>query len=140
MRSDIVIIGAGPGGLAAAMLLSKAGARVKVFERRDHVGGRTSTLNQKGYRFDIGPTFFMYPQILQEIFAACGEKLEDRVELRRLDPHYKLYYEGRGDLMAFPNRSQMEDEVARLSPEDAGGFSRFMEDNRRKFASFTPLL
>lgn len=140
MALDVVIIGAGPGGLAAAMLLRKAGARVKVFERKNRVGGRTSTLEHNGYRFDIGPTFFMCPQILREIYEECGEKLEDRVELRRLDPHYKLHFENRGTLMVSPNRARMEQEVSRVSPADAGGFSRFMADNRRKFASFAPIL
>jgi hypothetical protein len=58
---EVVIIGAGPGGLASAMLLASAGFRVKVLERRDRVGGRTSAIEWGGFRFDLGPTFFLYP-------------------------------------------------------------------------------
>ena len=70
MPKRILIVGAGPGGLAAAMLLAKAGAQVKVVERLDRVGGRTSSIRAKGFTFDVGPTFFLYPKILEEIFAA----------------------------------------------------------------------
>lgn len=62
---EIVIIGAGPGGLASAMLLAAAGLRVTVLERRDTVGGRTTTLDMGGFRFDRGPTFFMQPDVLR---------------------------------------------------------------------------
>ena len=57
----VVIIGAGPGGLATAMLLAQAGLSVTVLERRQQVGGRTTTLTANGFRFDLGPTFFLYP-------------------------------------------------------------------------------
>ena len=62
---QVVIIGAGPGGLAAAMLLASAGFRVKVLERRDRVGGRTTAIEGEGFRFDLGPTFFLYPRVLE---------------------------------------------------------------------------
>lgn len=140
MSSEVVIVGAGPGGLAAAMLLSRAGARVTVLERQDQVGGRTSTIEENGYRFDLGPTFFLYPEILQEIFRECGLQLDDEVELKRLDPHYQLHFEGSDTLLASPDRDKMEREVSRLSPRDAGGFERFLQDNRKKFASFKPVL
>jgi phytoene desaturase len=140
MSRDVVVVGAGPGGLAAAMLLSHAGARVRVFERQDQVGGRTSTNQANGYRFDLGPTFFLYPQILTEIFSACGLHLDDAVDLKRLDPHYHLHFEGSDTLLARPNLEHMEQETSRISPVDAGGFTRFMSDNRKKFASFAPVL
>ncbi len=57
----VTIIGAGPGGLAAAMLLAKSGARVRILERLPRVGGRCSAIEAEGFRFDVGPTFFLYP-------------------------------------------------------------------------------
>lgn len=135
------MIGAGPGGLAAAALLARAGARVRVLERDRVVGGRTRTLEGPGgFRFDLGPTFFLYPQILREIFAACGASLDQRVALKRLDPQYRLVFEGSGQLDATPDPARMAEEIARLEPRDAAGFARFMADNRRKLAAFAPIL
>ena len=74
MTRTVNIIGAGPGGLATAMLLARAGLRVRVLERLSTPGGRTSTLTTpEGFRFDLGPTFFLYPRVLEEIFSACGQ-------------------------------------------------------------------
>ncbi len=67
-KKNVVIVGAGPGGLAAAMQLARAGCEVTVLERRDRVGGRTSAIEIDEFRFDCGPTFFLYPRVLAEIF------------------------------------------------------------------------
>ena len=87
-RPRVAVIGAGPGGLASAMQLAAAGARVTLYERDAVVGGRTRTLTAPGgYRFDLGPTFFLYPRILSEIFATCGASLEQEVSSLRSDLH-----------------------------------------------------
>ncbi|WP_376098871.1 phytoene desaturase family protein [Roseomonas sp. CCTCC AB2023176] len=143
-RPHAVVIGAGPGGLAAAMLLSARGLRVTVLERDPVVGGRTRTIAAPGgYRFDLGPTFFLYPRILSEIFRECGAELEREVEMMRLDPQYRLIFEGKGSnttLDATPDLARMEEQVARLDPRDAAGVRPFMEENRRKLTAFRPVL
>jgi phytoene desaturase len=136
---QVVIIGAGPGGLAAAMLLASAGLRVTVLERLDRVGGRTSTLEADGFRFDRGPTFFMYPEVLRRIFRMCGRSLDEEVELIRLDPHYRLCFGSGETLHALPDPARLEREIARISPGDAPGVHRFFEDNRRKITAFDPI-
>jgi len=141
----VVIVGAGPGGLASSMLLAAAGLDVTVLERRDRVGGRTAALEAEGFRFDTGPTFFLYPRVLEEIFAAAGRDLRREVELIRLDPQYRIAF-GDGDggrdahLDATPDIERMEREIARLSPGDAGSFRRFLDANRTKLAKFRPVL
>ena len=141
MTQTVNIIGAGPGGLAAAMLLAKAGLRVRVLERQATPGGRTTTLETEGgFRFDLGPTFFLYPRVLAEIFEACGRRLDDEVEMIRLDPQYRIAFGAGGDLLATPDIERMEKAVTALSPADAGSFTRFMEANRRKFERFAPFL
>ena len=144
MTRTAAIMGAGPGGLAAAMLLAKAGMDVTVYESRDMVGGRSSTITAPTdvgtFRFDMGPTFFLYPRVLADIFAACGRKLEDEVELIRLDPQYHLVFEGGGAIQATGDMARMAQEIARFSPADAAALPRFMADNRKKLAVFRPVL
>jgi phytoene desaturase len=144
MTKRVGIIGAGPGGLAAAMLLAKAGVDVTVHEARDRIGGRSSTITaptpQGTFRFDMGPTFFLYPRVLADIFAACGRRLDDEVELIRLDPQYHLVFEGGGEIQATGDMARMADEIARFSASDAAALPRFMADNRKKLAVFRPVL
>jgi phytoene desaturase len=143
-RPRISVIGAGPGGLAAAMLLAASGARVTVFEKDSVVGGRTRTLTTpEGYSFDLGPTFFLYPRILREIFARCGAELEQEVDLRRLDPQYRLIFEAAGGATALDCSSdldRMEAELAKFAPGDARGLRPFMAENRAKLEVFRPVL
>ncbi len=135
-----VVVGAGPGGLAAAMLLAKSGVKVTVVEKRGQVGGRTSTLEQDGFRFDVGPTFFLYPRVLREIFAAVGYDLDAEVPMTRLDPQYRLVFGAGGELLATPNVERMTKAIAAISPEDAGRFHEFITLNRTKLAKFLPFL
>jgi phytoene desaturase len=135
-----VIVGAGPGGLAAAMLLAKSGVKVTVVEKRGVVGGRTSTIEQDGFKFDVGPTFFLYPQVLKEIFAAVGYDLAVEVPMTRLDPQYRLVFGAGGELLATPNVERMEEAIAAISPEDAKQFHSFITHNRTKLAKFLPFL
>ena len=140
MTKRVIIIGAGPGGLASAMLLAHAGLDVTVIERQPYVGGRTSSIHSGGFRFDRGPTFFLYPRILREIFGQTGFNLFDEIDMRRLDPQYRLVFGSGGQLDASPDVERMEAEIRRLSPGDEGGFRRFMEENRSKLSRFTSIL
>ncbi len=133
MSKKIVIIGAGPGGLASAILLRAAGFEVTVLERLPVVGGRTSSVEADGFKFDLGPTFFLYPKILDEIFRAAGTSLRQEVELVRLDPQYRIQFGAGGKIDACPDPAIMERQIAAICPADAGGFRRFLDDNRGKF-------
>lgn len=134
MTKDTIIIGAGPGGLASAILLAAAGVRVKILERLPIIGGRTSSIEANGYKFDLGPTFFLYPRVLDEIFRVAGTTLRDEVEMIRLDPQYRIQFGAGGKLDCSPNVADMERQIAALSPADAPNFKRFLAENRTKFA------
>ena len=136
----VAVIGAGPGGLAASMLLAAGGARVDLYERLDRVGGRTATVSAEGYSFDLGPTFFLYPRVLREIFRMVGRNLDDEVEMVRLDPQYRVQFEGGPNIDATADPARMREQIAKISPEDAEGFDHFMAENRDKLSGFRPIL
>ena len=140
MSQRVLIVGAGPGGLATAMLLAKAGLEVTVIEKQPRVGGRTSAIESDGYRFDLGPTFFLYPQILEEIFRAVGRDLHREVPMKKLDPQYRLIFGAGGELLCVSDVERMVAEIAKLAPADAPRFRRFMAENRLKLEKFAPCL
>ena len=92
-RPIAVVIGSGLGGLAAAIRLSHKGYRVKVFEKLDKPGGRAYVHERDGYTFDAGPTIITAPFLLEELWELCGEKLENDVDLRLMDPFYRIRFD-----------------------------------------------
>jgi len=139
-KRQVVIVGAGPGGLATAMQLAHAGCDVTVLERRDHVGGRTSAIEIDGYRFDCGPTFFLYPRVLSEIFRSIGRELMSDIPMVRLDPQYRLTFGEGGQLDCTPDMDEMDRQIADFAPADVGALRRYMDDNRVKLEKFRPIL
>jgi phytoene desaturase len=140
MTKQALIIGAGPGGLASAILLAAAGVRVRIVERQPIIGGRTSSIEAQGFKFDLGPTFFLYPRVLEEIFAAAGTSLRNEVEMIRLDPQYRIQFGAGGKLDCTSDIAAMEEQIAALWPADAPGFRRFLHENRAKLAAMEPCL
>lgn len=122
------------------MQLAHAGCQVTVLERCSRPGGRTSAIEREGYRFDCGPTFFLYPRVLKEIFASVGYDLMSEVPMERLDPQYRLTFGAGGQLDCTADLEEMDRQVAKLSPADVGALKRYMDDNRVKLEKFRPIL
>ena len=132
-HSDVLVVGAGPGGLACAMLLAKAGVKVTILEKSDDVGGRTRVFEKDGYKFDNGPTFFHYPEIAEEIFGALGLDAHEELGLIPLDPNYRLIFGAGGSLDATTDIEDMVSQITDLcGVKNAEGFRRYVEDNRTK--------
>ncbi len=140
MKREVIIIGAGPGGLATAVLLASSGLKVRMLERLPVIGGRTSSLEADGFKFDLGPTFFLYPRVLKEIYAAAGLELGNEIEMARLDPQYRIQFGSGGKLDCTPNLAEMERQIASISQNDAPAFRRFMTENRSKLELMQPCL
>ncbi len=128
-----VVIGAGFGGLAAAMRLGAKGWRVTVVDRLDMAGGRGSALWREGHRFDLGPTIVTVPQVFRELWAACGRNFDEDVDLRALDPFYEIRWPDGSTFTARQSTEAMRAEVARLSPGDLAGYDRFLKDSERRY-------
>jgi diapolycopene oxygenase len=91
--SGIAVIGSGLGGLAAACTLAARGHAVTVFEANGQLGGKAAQLTAEGFRFDMGPTILTVPAVLERIFAEAGRNLHSTIELRRLDPQWRCFFE-----------------------------------------------
>lgn len=137
----VAVIGAGPGGLAAAMLLASRGVDVTVFEKQPFVGGRTSRLQVGEFAFDRGPTFLNMPYILEEIFEETGRNLNDYVEMKRLEPMYDLYFNrGQKVLSMTTDRDQMRQSIEEMFPGNGEGYDRFMAEQAIKLSKLMPVL
>ena len=131
--SDAIVIGAGLGGLASAMRLGAKGYRVTVLDRLDVAGGRGSSIQKGGYRFDLGPTIVTVPQVFRELWAATGRDFDQDIDLRAIDPFYEIRWPDGSTFTARQDSAAMRAEVARLSPRDAVGYDRFLKDAERRY-------
>jgi phytoene desaturase len=88
----VAIVGSGFGGLSAAALLARDGFKVQVFEKNEQPGGRASTYREGGYAFDMGPSWYLMPDVYEKFFAEFGKTPQDYFPLQRLDPAYRVYF------------------------------------------------
>ena len=132
-QGEALVIGAGLGGLATAMRLGAKGWRVSVVDRLDRAGGRGSSITQDGHRFDLGPTIITVPQILRDLWAACGRDFHADVDLRPMDPFYEIRFHDGQSFTMRPSAEAMAAEVARISPADLPGYQRFLKDARSRY-------
>jgi phytoene desaturase len=123
----VVVVGAGLGGLSAALRLLAAGREVTVVERSAHPGGRAGILERDGYAFDTGPTVLTMPDLLADALGCVGEELTDWLDLRPLDPAYRAFFPDGSTLDVRSDPAAMAEEVRRVcGPEEARGYERFV--------------
>lgn len=122
-KPTALIIGAGFGGIAAAARLARSGYQVTVLEKNSGPGGRCDQLVRDGHRFDIGPTLFLMPEVFAETYAALGERMEDHLELRRIDPTYRIRFE---DGLQLSLTGDLNDMQAQLEAVEPGSFEAML--------------
>jgi phytoene desaturase len=93
-KKNVIIIGAGIGGIATAALLAKAGFKVDVYEKNERAGGRADTFSEQGFRFDMGPSWYLMSEVFEHFYDLMDEDITKHLDLIRLDPAYKVFFEG----------------------------------------------
>lgn len=132
MTQKILVVGAGPGGMATAMRLAAAGYQVAIYEAADRVGGRMRGLELGSYQFDTGPTILQVPHVYDELFAACGLQFSDYVRLIRLDPNTRIKFWDDSHLDLTSNLGAFKEQLARFDPALPASFERWYAEHLRK--------
>lgn len=132
-KESVVIVGAGPGGLTAGMVLANQGYDVVILEKNQSVGGRNARLKVGEFSFDTGPTFLMLTDILEEVFTMTGRNIHDYLDLRELEPLYRLKFHNKPDFFPTRDMAKMKDQISRLFPGDEAAYERFLKNEKKKF-------
>jgi phytoene desaturase len=140
MKKNVGIIGAGPGGLATGVLLKHQGFDVDIFEIQNQVGGRNAKISMGDYHFDVGPTFFLMPQVLEEIFHTVGKPVSEYIDLRQIEPLYRLDFGEGAELRPSSDFEKTKKDISKLSAHDAANLEKFFELQEKKFRHIGPLL
>lgn len=132
-RPHAAVIGSGFGGLAAAVRLAARGYRVTVLERLGQPGGRARVFHEGGFTFDAGPTVITAPFLFEELWKLCGRRLADDVDLRPVDPFYRIRFDD-GEVFDYTGSPErMRAEIERFSPPDVAGYEAFVRMSERIF-------
>jgi phytoene desaturase len=133
MMQKVVIIGAGMGGLAAALRLAHLGFEVTVLEKQPKPGGRSNVIEEAGFRVDIGPTILVMKDAIGETYRAIGQDLDQRLEFVQLDPNYRVYYHDGTHLDLFSNMALLAQEVETIERGASERLFQFIGAGARKF-------
>jgi phytoene desaturase len=125
-KQKIVVIGAGLGGLAAAIRLQAAGYAVTLVEARKHPGGRAAQLRAAGFTFDMGPTLITAPHLLEDLWRCAGHNLRDDVTLLPLNPFYRIVFHDGRSFDYWGTAEADEAEITRFAPADVAGYRAFL--------------
>ncbi len=126
-KPHAVVIGSGFGGLAAAVRLGARGYRVTVCEKLDKPGGRAYVYEQDGFVFDAGPTIVTAPFLLEELWELCGRRMSDDIDLRAIDPFYRIQFDDGSYFDYSGDDEAMKQEISRFNPDDVEGYQRFLK-------------
>ncbi len=132
-QADTIVIGSGLAGLATACTLAARGYSVTVVEKNDWLGGKAALLEDRGYRFDMGPTILTLPSVLHRVFQEAGRKLDEYLDMLLLDPHLRFFYEDGTHFDLLESLPEMKNRLREYTGTEAtgNGYEKFMAISKK---------
>lgn len=140
MGKKIAIVGAGAGGLAAAARLAYRGHQVDVYEKLPECGGRAHIIEDRGFKFDTGPSFVLMPDFFEELFTSCEKKIGDYLDLKVLETSYKIFYGDGTTFTVYRDTDRTREELERIEPGSSKAYDAFIKDTEKVYHDVRPLL
>jgi phytoene desaturase len=133
MNKSVIVIGAGLGGLSAAIRLAKSGFSVRVLEKNTNVGGKVNFVEERGYKFDTGASLLTMRHVLEDLFKAVGRRIEDYLEIVSCEPLCRYRWVDETVFDASADLRKTESEIEKISLPDVENFRRYLADARCKY-------
>ncbi|HLO33619.1 MAG TPA: phytoene desaturase family protein [Anaerolineales bacterium] len=130
---SVIVIGAGVGGIAAAIHLARRGVKVTVLEKNSHPGGRCDRFSREGHHFDAGPTLMVMPLLYEAEFSALGTSLHEMLDLQRVDPTYHLVFDDGSQLALTSDMKSLQEQLEAFEPGSFQGLLRYMNEGHRHY-------
>ncbi len=125
MNKKLVVIGSGIGGLGVAGLFAKKGYDVTVLEKNENFGGRANIFENNGFRFDMGPSWYLAPDLFEHFFSLMDEKVSDHLDLIRLSPSYRIFF--KDDDQTLDIHSEIETDAKTFDQIETGAGEKLRE-------------
>jgi len=129
----VIVIGAGIGGITAAIHLANQGFHVQVIEKNSHPGGRCDRISREGHQFDTGPTLFVMPHLYEKEFSALGTSMHELLDLQRVDPTYHLVFDDGSQLGLTSDLKKLQEQLETFEPGSFQGLLRYLEEGHRHY-------
>ena len=131
-HSRVVVIGAGFSGLSCSCHLAKMGYKVTLLEKNDQSGGRARSYTDKGFTWDMGPSWYWMPDVFDHFFESFGKSTNDFYDLKRLDPSYKVVFQG-SEIRVPANMDELEALFDDIEPGSSKKLRRFLKQAKYKY-------
>jgi phytoene desaturase len=128
-----IVIGAGFAGLSAAASLAQKGYRVTLLEKNDQTGGRARTFKEKGFLFDMGPSWYWMPDVIEDFFKRFGKKTSDYFELKRLDPSYQVIFENEEIIKLSSEFQSLKNQFEHIEKGSGEKLTTFLDEAKFKY-------